>query len=137
MFLCLSMRHYPDIGMQKYNQLNLDTKQEHEADISYYVANTLHVEDDTIKMKMFARARHIFLWAVLVVQRLNLLHDNGTSTDDLRAHLADIPSDLHSIFKMLLHGEQDISSDTITMLQLMLPLSLSSISLCVVSLHKG
>ncbi|KAH6717482.1 hypothetical protein BKA61DRAFT_323396 [Leptodontidium sp. MPI-SDFR-AT-0119] len=114
--ICLSSRHYPTIGMQKKLELILEDQREHDQDIVKYVQYKLRVTDKQIEKEILGKARHIFLWVVLVVEMLNKAYDEGQIAA-MQKTLREIPSDLDEVFWSLLQKDPLSKERTILMFQ--------------------
>jgi hypothetical protein len=102
MHVCVASRHYPRVSISKCVHLVLDKLEGHQQDIETYVRNNLKVAElalrDRLAEEIRAKAHDIFLWVVLVVRLLNKESDRGND-HGLRAHLDEIPSDLHDLYE--------------------------------------
>ena len=108
LFICLSIRYFPNIGIKKSIRLDLDKKLEHTIDLSCYIQDKLRTSDQGIAEDLLQKAKHVFLWAVLVVRSLNTACDEGANDEELADILESTPEELHKIFEKLL-GLQELS----------------------------
>jgi NACHT domain len=111
--ICLSSRHYPHVTINGSVELKLDHEERHRQDISKFVRDQLVVKDGNIESKLLEKSNGVFMWVVLVVERLNRNFDDG----DLRAMskaLHEIPSDLDELFlDVLSKGNEDKQATTL------------------------
>ena len=140
LYVCISIRYFPNIGVKKCVQLNLDERVEHVSDLDRYIADKLRIKEQAITDQLSKKANHVFLWAVLVVQSLNAAYDEGADSDSLRDLLLDIPEELNEIFERLLGPAEAIPPWTLVMLQLVLfslrPLDIRTLYLLVIARTK-
>ena len=135
LFICLSIRYFPNIGIKKSIRLDLDKKLEHTIDLSCYIQDKLRTSDQGIAEDLLQKAKHVFLWAVLVVRSLNTACDEGANDEELADILESTPEELHKIFEKLLGPPGAINKSTRLILQLVLysfrPLTAQSLYLLV------
>ena len=139
LFICLSIRHFPNVSMNRCIQLDIDRKIEHDSDIGRYVFSTILLKNADLIDQITQKARHVFLWAVLVVQILNQLYDQGDGLQSMLGRLKEVPDNLHDIFRSLIQLDGGLSKKGILLFQLVLfaerPLSLRALYLLVMSGH--
>lgn len=117
MMICLSSRHYPSIDMEKKIELVVEEQHGHDQDIVGYVGQKLKTKDQTIQHDIIQKARHIFIWVVLVVEILNREHLKGKGNlKAMKKKLNEIPSDLDQLFSKILNGTQSGSDKEATVL---------------------
>jgi ankyrin repeat protein len=113
--LCYSSRHYPNISTRAHEEIILDAQPEHMHDISSYVAGKLPrglaaEAAQKLRSQIIERSSGIFLWAVLVVQRLNAAFDRGIRTSDLFRVLENEPHGLADLWKSPLNNMSDLEA---------------------------
>lgn len=118
--ICLSSRHYPHIGMKKCVQLVIEDQPSHYLDIEKYVDSKLKVgcgkKINDIKTEILSRASGVFLWVVLIVQKLNKAYDHG-QTHALRRRLRETPDELNHLFSNILTGNDQNKEELVLCLQ--------------------
>ncbi|KAK6506742.1 hypothetical protein TWF481_005202 [Arthrobotrys musiformis] len=114
----LSSRHYPTITMQRKLELIVESRVEHDQDISIYVRDKLKVGEgaDEIEQELLRKAGGIFMWVVLVTQMLNQVFDEGRITAVWK-RLREVPVDLDDVFRILLEKNNPYKNETVLMLQ--------------------
>ena len=137
LLICLSIRHFPNVSINHCIQLDIDRKIEHDLDIGRYVSSTILLKNANLIDQVTRKARHVFSWAVLVVQILNQLYDQGNSLQSMLECLKEVPDSLHNIFKSLVQLDGGLSKKGILIFQLILfaerPLSPQALYLLVMS----
>jgi hypothetical protein len=103
--ICLSSRHYPNLGIGKGVELVLEHQSGHDNDIREYIRKRLTI-DNVILRKHLAevleeKACGVFLWVVLVVALLNG-EDRRGNAHDMHNRLDEIPTELSQLFDELL-----------------------------------
>ena len=106
--ICLSSRHYPNIDIKKKIRLVVEQQAEHDRDILKYVQSKLKTTNQEMQTQILEKAKHIFIWVILVVELLNKEFICGNITA-MWKKLKEIPSDLDKLFSKLL--ERDDSED--------------------------
>jgi len=106
--ICLSSRHYPNIDIRKKIRLVVEKQAEHDRDILKYVQSKLKTTNQDMQAQILEKAKHIFIWVILVVELLNKEFISGNITA-MWKKLEAIPSDLDKLFSNLL--ERDDSED--------------------------
>ncbi|KAE8442348.1 hypothetical protein EG329_003419, partial [Mollisiaceae sp. DMI_Dod_QoI] len=114
--ICLSSRHYPNIDMMKKLELVVEKQPEHDQDICKYVRGKLRATDENLQREILEKARHIFIWVVLVVELLNKEFRKGR-TKAMWEKLNEIPSDLDELFSKLLKKDSEDDKTTILVFQ--------------------
>ena len=112
----LSSRHYPHITMAKYQELVVESMDEHNDDIATYVHDNLTQPNSNIEKDVLYKASGIFMWVVLVVAMLNKAYDEG-KMEAMRRKLREVPNDLEELFSLILSKEYSDKQETILMLQ--------------------
>ena len=102
--ICLSSRHYPHIDMKKKIELVVEQQAEHDQDIANYVQSKLKAPNEEIYTRILEKAKHIFIWVVLVVELLNREFNKGKITA-MKKKLNEMPSDLDELLSKLLEKE--------------------------------
>jgi Ankyrin repeats (3 copies)/Ankyrin repeat len=114
--ICLSSRHYPNIGMKKTLELIVEERREHDQDIFKYVQHKLRIKNREIEEELLRKAAHVFMWVILVVEMLNHAYDNG-KVRAMQKKLREVPSDLDEVFWTLLDKDNLDKQETILLLQ--------------------
>ncbi|KAK6510963.1 hypothetical protein TWF506_010051 [Arthrobotrys conoides] len=117
--VCLSSRHYPNISMSKKLDLTIERIEAHNKDIAIYIQDKLRIDDDEIKHELRNKAEGLFMWIILVVGMLNRVYDDG-DIDAVWTKLREIPSDLDTLFSILLEIKGPEEYQMIFMLEFML-----------------
>jgi hypothetical protein len=103
--ICLASRHYPDITIKDHHAIDLDRRSEHQHDISRCVQAALRIPDSLgveLGQSIVSRCAGVFLWAVLTIQVLNQLNDQGCGRSKLKAEMDRLPDNIQDIFKGIL-----------------------------------
>ena len=116
MYLCLSSRHYPLITVRNCTRsLELCMEEENSADITQYIEYWLRTgpptstsEDRELIQDIATRSNGVFLWAVLVVQKIIISRDRGRSKAYLKTLLRETPVGLDPLFRQIL---QDVDAE--------------------------
>ncbi|KAK7415644.1 hypothetical protein QQZ08_012284 [Neonectria magnoliae] len=99
--ICLSSRHYPEIGIRNALQMVLEKEQDYTEDIRLYIDSQLKIGDlskaDENKAEILDKPSGIFLWVNLVIPMLNKEHDRGR-IKAMKRRLNEIPAGLHDLF---------------------------------------
>jgi ankyrin repeat protein len=99
-------RRYPNIGAQKSLELDMDREDEHLRDIERYVkkksefGNNQSFQD--IQKDIVDRSSGVFMWVILVIEKLNKEYDRGCTVSDLKKTMSHIPDDLGQLFQEIL-----------------------------------
>jgi ankyrin repeat protein len=116
LYICLSSRHYPTVGMKKKLDLIVENIPEHSQDITNYVSDTLAKKDQYIEGELIRKAAGVFMWVVLAVEFVNKAYDEGGSIADMKTELDQIPPELEAIYHRLFEvGKED--SKTVLIIQ--------------------
>ncbi|KAK1751198.1 hypothetical protein QBC47DRAFT_464378 [Echria macrotheca] len=101
-----SSRHYPYISIERGLELELEKQAGHGQDITSYISKELKIghssTSEQIRLDLYDKAGGVFMWVFLVVGILNKEYDHGRRGAQLRRKLAEIPGDLHELFRNLL-----------------------------------
>jgi len=114
--ICLSSRHYPNINMEKRLELIVDKTEEHTHDIAKYIQQRLRIRDRQMEDELHRKAGGIFMWVVLVVERLNRAYDDG-DVIAMKKTLGEVPIGLDETFAALFKGDDLNLQKTILMFQ--------------------
>jgi ankyrin repeat protein len=126
MYLCLSSRHYPLITVRNCTRsLVLCMEEENSADITQYIEYWLRTGPPTSTLKdreliqdIATRSNGVFLWAVLVVQKILISRDRGKSKAYLKTLLRETPVGLDPLFRQILQDvDAEDREDTVKLLQ--------------------
>lgn len=84
--------------------MDLGEQQSHYQDIVHYIDSELRIGSDAkaaaVRQALVEKADGLFMWVVLVVDRLNEYHDSGDV--DLLQHIKEIPAGLHKLYRYTL-----------------------------------
>ncbi|EHK42207.1 hypothetical protein TRIATDRAFT_146818, partial [Trichoderma atroviride IMI 206040] len=104
--ICFSCRHYPILSSPGLAEICLE--KENRADIHTYVhsesSSSREPISDTVLDSIIERASGVFLWAQLVVKRIQNLTINGAGPNQIIAAVDSIPEDLESLYNQLIRG---------------------------------
>jgi ankyrin repeat protein/nucleoside phosphorylase len=99
-------RPYPHIGVLKSLGLEMDREEEHLHDIGRYVQKKSGFGSDqssqVIQKDIVYRSSGVFMWVILVIQKLNKEYDRGRTVSELRETMSHIPGDLGQFFQEIL-----------------------------------
>ncbi|KAL9131558.1 MAG: hypothetical protein Q9175_006735 [Cornicularia normoerica] len=104
--ICLSSRYWPQFNIRHCFQTRVEVA--NQRDIATYIYHTIKLphlqEDDSNHLKQFEaqileRANGIFLWVVLVVQKLLDAQDTGATRSELQDIVRKVPSDLSGFYE--------------------------------------
>ncbi|KAH8892380.1 hypothetical protein GQ53DRAFT_123336, partial [Thozetella sp. PMI_491] len=116
--ICLSSRHYPEVGIEKSLGLVVERSEQHQGDIATYVRAKLRIQDEEIRAEIRKKADGIFMWVVIVVSLLNEAYDVGhEEAEDMRKILEGLPANLEEVFNTLLSKGSRDKAETILTLQ--------------------
>jgi len=119
--ICLSSRYYPNITFESALFIYIDKESEQNRDIERYVAKKLGgnhgPKADELRKEVVGKAAGVFLWVVLVVQKLKEMYDHGKPPSVMLKKLSSIPQDLHNLFATLLNPNDEDFEERITLLQ--------------------
>jgi ankyrin repeat protein len=101
--ICFTCRHYPIIDFKHETKIRVE--KENREDIATYVRKRLTDADlDICRMRdtIIERASGIFQWARLVVDEVDVLHQNGETVKSMEERIQHIPNDLSRLYRDLL-----------------------------------
>ncbi|KAK1244211.1 hypothetical protein MKX08_002349 [Trichoderma sp. CBMAI-0020] len=105
--ICFSCRHYPILSSPGLAEVCLE--KENRADIDTYVQSEMSSFREqipfTVLDTIIERASGVFLWAQLVVKRIQNLTINGAGPNQIIAAVDSIPEDLESLYDQLIRGD--------------------------------
>jgi hypothetical protein len=116
-FLCMSSRHYPQITVQKCTKiLEICMEKENGPDIVQYVNFWLQSEsfddrspeENYIIEDIVRRSNGVFLWVVLVVQKISAANDRGKPAAYIKKLLQTTPATLTELFSQVV---QDVDTE--------------------------
>lgn len=125
--VCFSGRHFPFVTLR--DCLEICVEDSNAADIALYVDKKLSsggfrqqmdrdsVQVDILRDSILAKASGVFLWVVLVVDRLLKEHDEGANVKHLIARLNEIPAALSALFADLLSKNCEDAETTVRFFQ--------------------
>lgn len=103
--VCFASRPYPQITFKEAVFVDLKKQEDHNQDIARYIQDWLQIGSGNkaveIRGQLLAKAEGVFMWAVLVVGRLNDAYDHG-NLQELSNLLTDIPAGLHELYQYTL-----------------------------------
>lgn len=102
--ICFSCRHYPILSSPGLAEVCLE--RENRADIHTYVKSEMssfrEPVPSTILDSIIERASGVFLWAQLVVKRVQKLTLDGAGPNEIKAAVDSIPKDLETLYYELI-----------------------------------
>ncbi|RDW82406.1 hypothetical protein BP6252_03518 [Coleophoma cylindrospora] len=108
--ICLSSRHYPTIVIQMGIEVILENEIEHMEDIKQYIKSKMRLgkskKAEALRSEILEKSSGIFLWVVLVVDILNSEYP-GSSIQQIRERVKEIPPKLAELFEMILTRYQE------------------------------
>ena len=117
----LSSRHYPHISVRRGLSLVVEDQLEHDQDIEHYIRKKLVSANspriDALRSELCSKAAGIFLWVVLVVPILNLVHDQGKGVDAMLERLKHIPQGLEGLFIEIIRETPEEEQLSVILLQ--------------------
>ncbi|KND92361.1 Vegetative incompatibility protein HET-E-1 [Tolypocladium ophioglossoides CBS 100239] len=111
-----SCRHYPILELESGQPISLDT--ENSADITTYVQRRFSTFDldDRIERLICARAKGVFMWARLVLDRVLELERDAEPPSVILAEIIRIPKELDELYEELIKAAKN-RSDSLRMMQ--------------------
>ncbi|KAH8743828.1 hypothetical protein BGZ57DRAFT_978726, partial [Hyaloscypha finlandica] len=107
--ICFSCRHYPLLPVDYGSTICLED--ENRDDIYTYVNNRLSKAGITSKSEMvstiMARAGGVFLWAVLTVEHIVTLLENGYSAMAITNRIQPTPTDLDNLYERIIDSTEE------------------------------
>ncbi len=121
--VCFSSRHFPFVSLR--DRLEICVEDFNAADITLYVGQKLSMgglSQQTrsvvvLRDAILAKASGVFLWVVLVVDRLLRDHDEGMNVGHLIVRLNEIPAELGELFTDLLSRNHEDAKTTVRFFQ--------------------
>jgi hypothetical protein len=119
--MCWSSRHYPFISADKALELYLED--ENGQDITQYLRLEMNRFQDLdfeidLQHEIARKARGVFLWAVLVVQKVSKAIDQGRSVNHIKNLLENLPTELDALFVEILTSiDTDLHFETQSLFQ--------------------
>lgn len=121
--VCFSSRHFPFISLR--DCLEICVEDFNAADIALFVDQRLSMgglnqQTRTVvelRNAILAKAAGVFLWVVLVIDRLLRDYDNGMNVRQLVVQLNDIPTALSELFTDLLSRNREDAETTVRFFQ--------------------
>ncbi|KAL7894173.1 nacht and ankyrin domain-containing protein [Trichoderma sp. TUCIM 5745] len=116
--VCFSCRHYPILSSRDMLEVCLET--ENEDDITTYVRSTLELEsfEEPMRLKIrdliISRASGVFLWAQLVVKKVQDLELDGDGPNMIEATIHSMPKSLRELYKELI---RDMTPSSLRLIQ--------------------
>ncbi|KEF62369.1 uncharacterized protein A1O9_00341 [Exophiala aquamarina CBS 119918] len=131
--ICWSSRHYRHVSVQHHFQILVENM--NSADITLWVQRHLAGGDhlwEHFGAQIVAKANGIFLWSVLVVNKIRKLADKGLPNSKISRVIDDMPSELNELYRNVLETlDPDLTEDAIAMISCVLfafePLEVDSI----------
>lgn len=104
--ICFSCRHYPIIAPETCEQIVVEAA--NGEDVSKYINQELTrvfsdpKELETLRLEVEQRARHVFLWVILVIPQIIWMNNEGKPICDIIHSIRQIPTELHSLYENLI-----------------------------------
>lgn len=121
--LCFASRPYMKLSLPGTKELELDKLAKHNQDISIYIRTALQIDDEKkaqdLQKQILRKASGIFLWARLVVERLNQDYEANPNSD-LAETVHSLPRDLGKRFMDGLWRGAPVSKELVLCFQLLL-----------------
>ncbi|KAF3481642.1 uncharacterized protein GIQ15_04401 [Arthroderma uncinatum] len=119
--ICYSSRHYPPIQVGNYVELHIDAH--NSDDIENYIERKLepmfrrrHI--DKLKSYIIEKAQGVFLWVVLIINKIIKANDNGESMKKMQQMVEVVPDKLEALYKETLESVKvDHPVETLLVLQ--------------------
>jgi hypothetical protein len=119
--ICVSSRHYPTITIKNVIEIVLERQSGHEDDIIEYLKDELKTQETAsetdIRAPIKSKSSGIFLWVKLVVQILNKEYDIGSSLEELKTQLLQIPKGLTNLFHDIITRGERSRKETLLYIQ--------------------
>lgn len=133
--VCFSSRHYPHLSVERGLSLIVEKEEAHGEAIRTYVRRKLRRGIEwkigNIGNEILQKSDGIFLWVVLVVERLNRIFDQGKGIKTIKRELHTVPDNLQDLFVNILRRDDADMPQCITLLQWVLftlePLTVSEL----------
>ncbi|KAF2163582.1 hypothetical protein M409DRAFT_68480 [Zasmidium cellare ATCC 36951] len=106
--ICFASRHYPEIRAQKALNMVLETEDGHSHDLEMFIRKQLDAgngeHDEQIRTKIRQKSNGVFMWAVLVVDILNVEYRKGCMWA-IEQKLEEIPDGLTELLRDILRRD--------------------------------
>ncbi|KAJ5187071.1 hypothetical protein N7449_010065 [Penicillium cf. viridicatum] len=109
--ICVTCRPYPDGQIKADFQVRLE--EENQDDIESFVEQNLRLSDESVtdieelKRTLLSKADGLFLWLVLIIQRIHHMSGKGLSLRRIKSELLECPRELDGLYEGLLRDIQD------------------------------
>ena len=101
--ICVSSRHYPNVGVAE--PLQIIVEKTNQVDITEYTRKTLQrlvTDFDDLSRKIASRSEGIFLWALLVLEKIRAAVEDGEPQRTLYNIIDLVPRRLEELFQELI-----------------------------------
>ncbi|CAH0015920.1 unnamed protein product, partial [Clonostachys rhizophaga] len=112
--VCLSIRHHPHITLENCAEVIVEHHNDH--DIATYVKQKLPCDSERqgekweeIRRTIILKSAGVFLWVILVVEKVLRLWDEGEHPRYILAQLEIVPESLGALFSQLFEGSTPAS----------------------------
>lgn len=116
--ICWSSRHYRHVSVEHHFQILVEHM--NSADITLWVQRHLAGSDQLLEHfegQIVAKANGVFLWSVLVVDKIKKLADKGLPISKIGRVIDDMPSELNELYSNILATlDPDLSEDASAMM---------------------
>ena len=112
----MSSRHYPNLQIERHQEVDLDKTPGHRRDIAEYVRSKLVGCNEQLLYQVVDKARGIFMWVVLIVAVMNKAYHEG-KLEAMQKTLDHVPGELETLFWTLLTQDNPDKHETILLLQ--------------------
>ncbi|KAJ5942935.1 hypothetical protein N7516_003103 [Penicillium verrucosum] len=109
--ICVTCRPYQDGQIKAEFQVRLE--EENQDDIESFVENNLRLPDESVtdtkelKRALLGKADGLFLWLVLIIERIHHMSGKGLSLRRIKSELLECPQELDRLYEGLLEDIQD------------------------------
>ncbi|KAK5057648.1 hypothetical protein LTR84_011649 [Exophiala bonariae] len=120
--ICWSSRHYRHVSVEHHFQILVE--QMNSADIKLWVQRHLAGSDHLLEhfeQQVVAKANGVFLWSVLVVDKIKKLADKGFPIPKISRMIDDMPTELNELYRNILATlDPDLNEDGLAMISCVL-----------------
>lgn len=116
--ICWSSRHYRHVSVDRHFQILVEHM--NSADITLWVQRHLAGGDhlwENFGAQIVAKANGVFLWSVLVVNKIRKLADKGLPTSKIGRVIDEMPTELNELYRnVLMTLDPDLTEDAVAMI---------------------
>lgn len=116
--ICWSSRHYRHVSVDHHFQILVENM--NSADITLWVQRHLTGRDDLLEhfqARIVAKANGVFLWSVLVVDKIKKLADKGLPISKISRVIDDMPTELNELYRdIIVTLDPDLNEDAVAMI---------------------